>query len=546
MKKMRRFAAIAAAAAMTACMAVPMMTGFAAKVADGETGNSITLTNKDGATHTYSAYQIFSGDFESGVLASIQWGDGVDGVALLTALQGDATIGSYFTGDTSAYDVSVGLANDAFKNDSAEAQKFAELVAANIKTASTSGNVSGDTISGLPDGYYLILDSAAPTNPGGTNPNSGAKTRYVVRVTDDETVTLDAKHSAPSVEKKVKENVKYTGNDGYGANYNDVADWTIGDAVPFKLYGTLPDTLNSYETYKYIFHDTLSAGLDYNDDAKVWLVNTTGDPADITGEFTITEANGVLTISCSDVTAIDGVTASSKIQVEYTATLDVDAEIGLDGNPNQVYLEYSNNPNQEGSGANETGQTPVDKVIVFTYELDTTKVDAADSTKKLQNAVFYLKDAEGNYVQVNDSGVVTGWTTEKTDASELTSDSNGLFKVIGLDDGTYALQEVTPPSGYNILTEDVAIVITAGTVHNQTWTGTAGDALQTLAVSVDGTSADGNTQSGIVNATVTNNKGSVLPSTGGIGTTLFYVIGGTLAAGAGVALIAKKRMKNEE
>lgn len=123
----------------------------------------------------------------------------------------------------------------------------------------------------------------------------------------------------------------------------------------------------------------------------------------------------------------------------------------------------------------------------------------------------------------------------------LTSDENGMFKVAGLDEGTYLLREIVAPTGYNMLTADITVVITATT--STTWNGeNASTALTKLEVTAGGKTTEGNTSTGIVGITVENNKGATLPETGGIGTTIFYVLGAILVLGAGVLLVVKKRM----
>ena len=224
--------------------------------------------------------------------------------------------------------------------------------------------------------------------------------------------------------------------------------------------------------------------------------------------------------------------------------MNQNAVVGLDGNPNVVYLEYSNKPDQSGSGdTGNTGKTREDKVIVFTYELDTTKVDGQDNAKKLEDAEFKLHNVDNKWAIVNSDNKVTGWADTEEGGSKLTSDANGLFKVIGLDDGTYYLKETKAPTGYNLLSSEITVVITATTTNGQTWTdGQASSALTNLAVTADSTAGTGNTSTGVAGITVANNKGSTLPETGGMGTTIFYVIGAILVIGAGVVLITRKRM----
>ena len=485
---------------------------------------TITINNK-ASGHTYEAYQIFAGDLSGTapnyVLSNITWGSGITDAGK-TALEDAATAAAGIT-------------------DAAAAEKFATNVADYLSTSKTSSVQGTDnyTITVSAPGYYLIKDKDASLSTD----NADAYTKYIVKVVGP--TTVDPKSSVPTVEKKVKENVKSTPDDtNYGTGYNDVADYNIGDTVPFELIGTLPANYADYTTYNYVFHDTASAGLTID----AASVHVYVDGNEITTGFTTVLAGQSLTVTFTDLKVVSAVNASSKIVVKYNATLNSNAEIGLPGNPNEVYLTFSNNPNKGGDG--NTGKTPTDKVIVFTYELDTTKVDGSDTAKTLSGAEFKLYKTDGttpSYAIVAD-GKVTGWTTDETKATTLTSDSNGLFKVAGLDDGTYYLKETKAPVGYNLLANDVKLKITATTTNGQTWTdGDASSALTALTISVnDGTAANGILADGTVAATITNNSGSTLPSTGGIGTTIFTVAGVVLMIGAAVVLVTKRKVSGEE
>ena len=139
-------------------------------------------------------------------------------------------------------------------------------------------------------------------------------------------------------------------------------------------------------------NDTLSAGLTYNNDAAVYIVNGSTKTS-VTDKFTVSYQGTSLTVTCDDVKAIDGVTKDSKIIVEYTAKLNENAVIGNSGNPNEVYLEFSNKPDASGTGdTDNTGKTPVDKVVVFTYELDTVKIDGEDASKNYRTQSLLSRD----------------------------------------------------------------------------------------------------------------------------------------------------------
>ena len=500
------------------------MTAFAATVTVPSDG---ILKN-----HTFTAYQVFSGNEVDGILTDVQWGSGINSADFLAALKADTTYGGLFTDCTDAAAVAKVLGDNNTNTDLANA--VAELAYAN-KTGTGTALTSGENT--LADGYYLVVDTTADVGEG------GAYNASLLQVVGNINITV--KTDAPTVEKKVLEDDKYNQDGGYGTGYNDVADYNMGDAVSFHLIGSVPD-MSRYDTYKYIFHDTLSAGLTLNEDSiKVYVASDKAgtDKTEITG-WTKAVNGQSFTVSFTDLKTVSGVSQGKYIIVEYTATLNQNAVVGLDGNPNTVYLEYSNKPDQSGSGdTNNTGNTPEDKVIVFTYELDTTKVDGRNNTNKLEGAEFKLHNADNKWAIVDDEGKVTSWTDKEEDGSTLTSDANGLFKVIGLDDGTYYLKETKAPTGYNLLSSEITVVITATTTNGQTWTdGQASSALTKLEVTADGTAGTGDTSTGIAGITVANNKGSTLPETGGMGTTIFYVLGTILVLGAAIMLIAKKRM----
>ena len=482
-----------------------------------ETTYSITINNS-AKDHTYEAYQIFTGDLSGTTLSNIVWGSGVS-EAGQTAL-GDAAAKA-----------------ETLKTE-ADAKAFAKAVAPYLTTAAGSANTVTDgkyVISGLAAGYYLVKDQ-----DGSLTGDADAYTEYIIKVVSDTTAT--PKSSVPTVEKKVKDTNDST---GVTSDWQDSADYDIGDSIPFQLKATLADNVSSYTTYKVVFHDTLSKGLTYNNDAKVYIDGTE------TNGFTVTatvNADGTttLTVSCDDVKAL-GAGNSSVITVEYTAKLNENAVLGSAGNPNEVYLEYSNNPNKSEKGNNETGETPKDVVIVFTYKTIINKVDSEN--KPLTGAAFKLE----KLIKGKD-GAADTWTTVKEFTVDETTTS---FTFSGLDDGQYKLTETKTPAGYNTI-DPIYFVIEA--THDET-----ADAPTLKTLNAYLTDANGNKQTemkdgesvnidlgtvdltaGSITTTVVNKSGSELPSTGGIGTTIFYVLGGVLVLAAVVLLVTKKRMSGAE
>ena len=268
----------------------------------------------------------------------------------------------------------------------------------------------------------------------------------------------------------------------------------------------------------------------------------------VTPNAAATAGGGSLTITFDNLKTVASVTSDSEIVVKYTAKLLNTAVIGQPGNPNEVYLEYASNPNFSGTGTPPTSHTPEDTVLVFTYQLNVNKVDGADTTKHLSGAEFKLKCVKaeteatwnGKWVTVADNKV-TGWVDTQDKGTALTTGTDGLAWVAGLDAGTYELYETKAPVGYNRVKDPITIVI-AATLDK----GENTPALTALTIKVgSGAAEDGNMAGGTVTTAVPTNAGATLPEPCGAGTTLFYIIGGTLMVGAAVFLVIRKRMNNK-
>lgn len=491
-------------------VAVTLAVGMCLPAYADTTTYTLTLNNAQ-ASHTYTAYQIFAGDLHEGTLSNVVWGSGV-------TEEGQTALGDAAEKAKAIKTV-------------AEAEAFAKAVSAYLGKSAGSvaiaENETTGTISGLRAGYYLVKTS-------GVADKNDVYTYYIMKVVKN--TSADIKADAPTVDKVIVE----------GSSTVEATDVNIGDAVTFQLTAEMPSTFAGYKAYKVVFHDTLSEGLSFVEGS----VKVEIGSEDVTKQFEVSASeDGKLTISCDNVLAkAVGVTAGSDIVVTYKAKLNSGAKIGSAGNPNTVFLEYSNDPNwndQSGEGDEPTGETPEDKVIVFTYELDVTKIAAGEASAKLQGAEFVLYRGEGEnceYAQVTD-GKLTGWTKAESEATTLVSDSNGLFKVAGLDAGTYWLKETKAPAGYNLIKAPIKVVIAATLGATQEGVST----VTSLTISVDsGPAANGTVSTGVVAMGVENNKGVTLPETGGIGTTLFYIVGGILVVGAAALLIARRRSNSED
>ena len=507
MKKTKKLLAFLLAMVMVLAMG---MTAMAAS----ETTYKITIDNSKGG-HIYEVYQIFTGDLSKDangklILSNVDWGNGVKKEELLAALNN-----AWKTSYTTAAQVADHVKD--FQDNSTDAVDFSKIVAAYLTpdpTAKTPVGANNYEISGLKAGYYLVKDEKGALSPDADD----AYTAYILKVVEDITVT--PKSSTSSVEKKVKDINDTT--DTTPGEWQDSADYDIGDDVPFQLTATLGDTVSDYTTYKIVFRDKLSSGLTYNENATVKLGDT-----DITNFFTITynKNTNLLTVSCDDVKAANiGAGNGSKIVVEYTAKLNDDAIVGDGGNSNTVTLEYSNNPNDT-----TTGSTTGDKVTVFTYKVVINKKDGTGNS--LTGAEFTLKKLLKNGTEI----VIDA--TKNEEGTEFTFN--------GLDDGTYKLTETVTPSGYNTI-DPITFTISAN--HDE-----ESDNPQLTVISGAKTSdSEGDItltatlSEGKLAADVVNESGAILPSTGGIGTTMFYVIGGALVLVAVVLLVTRKRMSVEK
>ena len=328
MKKMKKVMALLLSLVMVLAMSV------VAFADNAQTGYTLTINNTK-AGHTYNVYQIFTGEISD-----------LNGAKILSNVKYGASYtpsGKTAGGDVDSADLSAITNAKDFAENFVQTYVKVKAPATPVAVYKSVSSVEGNTvISGLPAGYYLVMDGAAVTGQDAT-------TQYIVQVVGNTAVNV--KSDVPTVEKKVKENAKSTNAAGtetdkrissykIPSQYNDVADYNIGDKVPFQLIGTLPSNYDDYTTYKYIFHDTLSAGLTYNDDAKVYVLNGT-TKTEITGTLCKVEYSGTaLTVTFDNLKAVTSVTKDSKIIVDYSATLNTAAQIGLPGNPNDVYLEF--------------------------------------------------------------------------------------------------------------------------------------------------------------------------------------------------------------
>lgn len=364
-------------------------------------------------------------------------------------------------------------------------------------------------------GYWMFADVTNLTD------KNEANSLVMVDTKGLDSLVINPKTGLPTIEKKLKDK---NDSDGIETAWQDSADYDFGDVVPFKLTATLAENVAYYDTYKIIFHDSLSAGLTLDEDsievymyesiadAKIDAANRTNVTESFAPAFSGLEAGCSFEVKCEDVLAIEGVDKDTVFVVYYEATLNDAAKLGSAGNPNEVYLEFSNNPYGEG-----TGKTEKDKVIVFTYQLTINKTDSEGNA--LQGAGFTL------YKKVNGAYAIVG--TEQVGGTMTT------FSWKGLDDGEYKLVESTVPAGYNKM-EDIEFAISAE--HDEE---AEEPALTSLTA---GNLATGAVDTGIIEKDIENKTGTVLPETGAAGTMGLILGGSTLVILAVVFMITRKKM----
>lgn len=522
MKRGKKLVGMILTLIMVIAMAIPTC-------AANSNAHTITITNEQ-ARHTYSAYQVFAGDISNGKLTNIEWGAGVDGAALLAELKTLSAYASCTTAEDVA-DVLAGFANDSVALD-AFAKKVGEHLSTTVAGTSTelgTENTSTYTISVTGDGYYFVKD----TGKIGTN---DAATKYILKVVEN--VTVEAKADIPDIDKVIVNADSANGGEGKGTAQD------VGSVVNFKLTSTVPE-MDGYDTYTYIVNDTLSTGLtavdeDDDDDGKIDVAVTIGGVAYT--DFIVAQNGQSFTITFNNF--IDQKeNAGAAIVITYSATINENA-LTTDVETNTVNLEYSNNPNDNTS----KGKTPDKIVYVYDFDIVIDKYTKENTTeKRLADAMFVLKNSEGKYYYWDATNNKVEWKTVESepDATDktaddikkawedlgvtvVTTDVNGAAKFWGLDSGTYSLKEVAAPAGYNLLKEEVEVVITA--TYNDDGT---------LA-----TSSATSTNKGQYSQTqkIENKSGVTLPSTGGMGTTIFYLLGAALVLIAAVLLIVRKRM----
>ena len=476
MKHMKRFVALFAALALVLAMAAPAF-------ADEPTTGSITISNAIEGT-TYTAYKIFDLDYVDATTttkASYAYTADANWKAFVMGSGAGATYVDYNekTGAVTAKDTFDKEQAPAFAKAALAYAKDNSKITGVTATANASGKVE---FTGLALGYYVVdtpmgalcvLDSTIPN------------------------VNVDEKNEVPSVEKKVKA----------GDSYEATNTAKIGDTVEFKT-----EIKVKKGAANYVLHDKMDAGLTLDSSSiKVFVDDTEVAATNYTIKTTdMTHSDCTFEIEFADTYVAK--LADKTIVVTYNATLNSNAVVGSTGNKNDTYLKYGN--------SNDTTHS---MTKTYTYEFDVVKTN--EENQLLKGAVFSLYASKDETVPMKlvEKGTGVYRLATKDDITYVTEFTAGKVTIQGLANGTYYLEEITAPKGYNKLDQRVKITISNADLKANT---------------TENTYTDGGVK-------VENKAGTVLPGTGGIGTTIFYLIGGGLMVAAAVLLIAKKRMENK-
>ena len=496
-KAMKKLMAALLAVAMVCAMAIP---AFAAGGAGATTGEGKITINNAVIGHTYKIYRILNLQYNDTAKSfryekNDKWGAFVEDQTTYLSVDSKTGVVTWANSDNADNGTAIkalAVAAGQYVKD----KEDAGLTADDFKKA-TSSTVTFDN---LPLGWYLVVSDL--TNDAICSIDTTAKE-----------VTIKEKNGVPTVTKEVE---YASGSWGQGNDGN------VGDTVNFQTTINVTDG----DPTNYVLHDQMSKGLTFKENSIAVKVNDT-----LITNYTVEYTN---TDKCTfEISFPNGTLhTNDTVVVTYSATINNDAVVGTTGNENETWLKYGDN-----------GETTHGKTKTYTWSFNIFKY-FTDSNNDMQyladvEFVLYRKNADdkAEYAKFDSNNKLTGWTEAENEATKLKTNATSTVAVEGLDAGTYFLKEITTPGGFNGLTSDVEVKITSSC---NILTGA------TYAVEYKMVNEEGFTDTDVQEKVVPieNKRGTTLPGTGGIGTTIFYVIGGGLMAAAAILLITKKRMEN--
>lgn len=583
MSMSKNIARLAVTAGLTAALSfggvmAPVTMAFAADA----TGSTVTFDCGDYAgSTTYKGIQIFKANVTTTngttTASNIDWGSLEVKTAVVAAIQEkDSTYTS-----TNAQDAADWLnehnkdADQTDSNTRVNSGHVLSVIASKLEKTGdwTKTSAGSSSLTDLNAGYWLFLTDTAG-KPAGKSTDAFTSPVYTFIDGTSET-TVKPKKSVPTVEKKILDDSEVKGGNVTGeTEWVDAADSQNGQVVNYKLTGTIADNYASYDSYTYKFMDSLDKGLDFVDgslsvyalnNGEYTEINPTSYKVDAPSESNqrVLTVNFIRTNGLKSATAKNGGTltidANTKIVVFYKAKLNAKAVIAgannkLEGNPNTVTLEYSNNPMVAG-----TGTSVPDSVVDYTYGLQINKVDLGTEAA-LEGAQFTITTTghENNKV----AKYVAEDGTLSDDEVVLTTNAKGLIQLTGLDAGTYKVTEKKAPNGYTAVspfefTIDPTIKDDGQGYKLTKLKGTLDDKGQNdkvIAGLTDGKSGDNKldfqdgtltNDDGTFNITVGDTKQVSLPLTGLNGVTFTWIAGGAVLC-IGVAHLIRSRKQAEE
>ena len=603
MKLFKKMMALMIAVVMCIAMSISVYADASIKIGDQLDGyETATNTDKGEVTainldeHDFNAYNILNAEeAEDGEFTGLTWGTAIDDpAALLNLLQNDDTIGGDFTTFTGAFTAPafaqiIGGYDDHSDEALALAQVLKEYCVAGNKAATAV--TKGETTTLPAPGYYLVDDVTEDDEDEVMNP-------VVLFAADGETAEINIKAEKPTLDKKID-----GANDADETTELEMTEFntgSIGEDVPYVIKSKVPNT-DFYNYYAMKFTDTLSKGLTLNEDTIKVTVGDDELTEDVDYIVTIDKALGDDGLPSRDTTFVIVLKnmkehSGEAIEITYSANVNKNAVINGVGNPNTVEMEYYNNPDKSDEYNEEEedlvwGKTPKEHTQTYVAEIKVMKVDKTTGDP-LAGATFTLTgdrvvvvktvseqftqdNVNGTYYLLKDGTYTTTAPTAATQASyqsttdkykketvveykgedqtdtnvTLTTGSDGLLEFTGLGAGSYTLHEDEAPAGYNPLDDDITFDIVwelkDGTDYNNEES--ESDKTKEVAFSIENlVGADEDAvevgDDGIITFTIENASGAELPSTGGMGTTIIYIIGGIMVIGAGILLVTRRRM----